>query len=128
MKKFSFLYAALITVAILAVAHLIAEALYLYWTLWWFDYLTHFLGGFSLGFFSFYVFYESGLFGGRISLSKSILFSFILVMLLGGVWEVFEYANGLTQSAEEYSLDVVHDFLSDALGAITALWLSKLFL
>ena len=49
-------------------------------------------------------------------------------MVLGGVWEIFEYVNGLTESTEEYSLDVIHDLLSDALGAILAFLVAKRFL
>ncbi|KKU20482.1 MAG: hypothetical protein UX31_C0039G0012 [Candidatus Nomurabacteria bacterium GW2011_GWA1_46_11] len=49
-------------------------------------------------------------------------------MMLSGIWEIFEYANGLTQSTEKYSLDVVHDLLSDSLGAILALLIARRFL
>ena len=34
-----------ITVAIVAALHLSALQFYLYWRFWWFDLLTHFLGG-----------------------------------------------------------------------------------
>jgi len=88
----------------------------------------HFLGGFSLGFFSLYIFYGSGLFGDKVSFSKAILISFVFVMILGGIWEVFEYINGLILSTEKYSLDVAHDLLADALGAISALWTARQFL
>ncbi|KKT14601.1 MAG: hypothetical protein UW76_C0016G0021 [Parcubacteria group bacterium GW2011_GWF2_44_8b] len=126
MKKYPLLYIAFVLVILLAVVHFVADALYLYWALWWFDNLSHFLAGFSLGFFSLHIFYESGLFGNKLSLSKAVFISFIFVMILGGVWEIFEYINGLTQSTEKYSLDVIHDLLSDALGAILALLLSPL--
>ncbi|OHA92476.1 MAG: hypothetical protein A2665_01365 [Candidatus Zambryskibacteria bacterium RIFCSPHIGHO2_01_FULL_46_30] len=128
MRKYPLLYTAFGLVVLLAVAHFIAAAFYLYWIFWWFDNLSHFLAGFSLGFFSLYIFYESGFFGGKLPFSKAIFISFIFVMLLGGVWEIFEYINDLTQSTEEYSLDVVHDLLSDALGAILALLVAKRFL
>ena len=50
------------------------------------------------------------------------------MMMAGGAWEVFEYANGLTDSVENYALDVVHDLLFDALGAIFTLLIAKRFL
>ena len=128
MRKYPLLYTAFGLVVLLVVVHFIAAAFYFYWIFWWFDNLSHFLAGFSLGFFSLYIFYESGLLRDKLSLPQIIFLSFIFVMLLGGVWEIFEYINDLTQSTEEYSLDVVHDLLSDALGAILALLVAKRFL
>ncbi|OHA88581.1 MAG: hypothetical protein A3C70_01170 [Candidatus Zambryskibacteria bacterium RIFCSPHIGHO2_02_FULL_43_14] len=128
MRKYSLLYLAFIFVALLGVLNFAALSLYLYWTIWWFDNVMHFLGGFSLGFFSLYIFYGSGLFGDKVSFSKAILISFVFVMILGGIWEVFEYINGLILSTEKYSLDVAHDLLADALGAISALWTARQFL
>src|SRR3989344_5423250 len=128
MKKRPLLYISLVLVALLAAVHFTADSFHLYWAIWWFDNLSHFLAGFSLGFFSLSIFYESGLFGNKLSLSKAVFISFIFVMILGGVWEIFEYINGLTQSTEKYSLDVIHDLLSDALGAILALLIAKRFL
>ena len=128
MRKYSLLYIAFGLVFILGTLHFIAEAFYLYWILWWFDNVMHFLGGFSLGFLSLYIFYESDLFLGKIPFSRAVLISLTFVMIFGGAWEVFEYVNGLTQSTEKYSLDVVHDLLSDALGAILAPLIAKRFL
>ena len=128
MKKYPLLYIALALVILLAVVHFTADFFHLYWALWWFDNLSHFLAGFSLGFFSLAIFYESNLFGDKLSFSKAVFISFISVMMLGGVWEIFEYVNGLTQSTEKYSLDVIHDLLSDALGAILAFLIAKRFL
>ena len=128
MKRYPFLYASFVSVLLLGIVHFVAVALYLYWTIWWFDNLSHFLAGFSLGFFSLFIFYESGLFRDKLSFLKVSFISFIFVMMLGGVWEIFEYANGLTQSTEKYSLDVVHDLLSDSLGAILALLIARRFL
>ncbi len=128
MKKYHFLYTSLVLVALLWVLNYVALSLHLYWTLWWLDNVAHFLGGFSLGFFALYIFHESGLFGDSLSFSRVIFLSFIFVMILSGAWEIFEYVNGITQSTEKYSLDVVHDLLSDTLGVILALLITKRFL
>ena len=128
MKRYPFLYASFVSVLLLGIVHFVAVALYLYWTIWWFDNLSHFLAGFSLGFFSLFIFYESGLFRDKLSFLKVSFISFIFVMMLSGIWEIFEYINGLTQSTEKYSLDVVHDLLSDSLGAILALLIARRFL
>ena len=128
MRKYSLLYIAFGFVIILGALHFIADAFYLYWTLWWFDNVMHFLGGLSLGFLSLYIFYESDFFLGKIPFSRAVIISLVFVMIFGGAWEVFEYVNGLTQSTEKYSLDVVHDLFSDVLGAILAPLIAKRFL
>lgn len=128
MRKYSFLYIAFVLVILLAVVDFFALSFYLYWTIWWFDNVTHFLGGFSLGFFALYIFHESGLFGNDLSFTKVIFLSFVSVVILSGVWEVFEYVNGITRSTEKYSLDVVHDLISDTLGVTLALLIAKRFL
>ncbi len=128
MKKYPLLYTSLVLVILLGVLHFIAETFYLYWTLWWFDNVAHFLGGLALGYVSLYIFCGSGIFKGKISLAQTMLASFVLVMILGSIWEIFEYANGITESTEKYSLDIIHDLLSDALGVIFALWTAKRFL
>ena len=115
MKRNSILYTALGLVVLLGLMNYMAISLYLYWTIWWFDNVMHFLGGLSLGFVVLYAFYDS----------KAVFSCFILVMMLGGVWEVFEYVNGLTISTESYPLDVVHDLIADALGAISAILITK---
>src|SRR3989344_7365145 len=125
MRKYSILYTAFVLIALLAVVNFFALSFYLYWTIWWLDNAVHFLGGFSLGFFMLYIFSESGFFGNNLSFSKAIFLSFVAVMMAGGAWEVFEYANGLTDSVENYALDVVHDLLFDALGAIFTLLIAK---
>lgn len=128
MKKYPLLHIAFVLVLFLAVVHFAAEVFHLYWAIWWFDNLSHLLAGFSLGFFSLSIFYEFDFFGNKLSSSRAVFLSFIFVMILGGIWEIFEYVNGLTQSTEKYSLDVFHDLLSDALGAILALVIAKRFL
>ena len=56
----------------------------------------------------------------NLSLYETIWLAFLSAMLVGGLWEVFEYVNDLTQSTEAYHLDVVHDLLADGAGAMLA--------
>jgi len=107
------LYIAFGLVVLLATLHFIAIALYFYWTLWWYDYLMHFLGGLALGFFILS-------FSNTVSM-KTISISIVCVMLLGGAWEIFEYINGIVDSIESYyTLDVIHDLIADGVGAVLA--------
>ena len=62
------------------------------------------------------------------SILTRMLIVFVCVMIVGVAWEIFEYANGLTDSIEGYALDIAHDLIMDASGAIFALWIAKRFL
>ena len=124
MKRYSLLSAALALSLLLAAINIVAISFYLYWTLWWFDNMMHFLGGFTLGFFAIY-FFSSSISSGKISLTKGLVLSFIGVMTIAVAWEVFEYVTGQTVSTEAYPLDVLHDLISDTLGALLALSISK---
>ena len=111
------LYLSLGLVILLWVLNSIAHTFHLYWTSDWYDYMMHFLGGFSLGFFTLSFF---GTFNKR-----TFMTSFIIVMLLGGVWEVFQYVNDITFSTEGYTLDTIHDLMMDTLGVLGAIVLSR---
>lgn len=74
----------------------------------------HFLGGFTLG-----VIVIWALKIERRSF-KFFLAAFLYVMVLGGVWEVFEYLNDIAGSPEEYKIDTIHDLMMDALGVVAA--------
>jgi len=115
------LYLILFFVAIVASLNYIAGMFYYYWTIGWFDSFVHFLAGISMGLFSIWIYFQSGLFVKSIpERRQAVLISIICVLVIGIGWEIFEYANGLTQSTESYSLDTIHDLISDTLGALVA--------
>lgn len=98
----------------------VALQLSLYWSLDWYDYLMHFLGGLTLGVFMAWLF--------RIEerSADKLLKLFTLVMVLGVVWELFEYVSGITFSTQNYGMDTVQDIIMDALGALVAYYLVTL--
>jgi len=106
-------FLALGTTLLLAVAHTIASAEYLYWQYRWLDTPMHLLGGFALG-----------------SLLIAVLFKFRPGYYLAGMavvaisWEVFEFALGLPQPAD-YMWDTAHDILNDTIGASVAYILAR---
>lgn len=114
-------------VFVLGILHHVASVFYFYWTLWWFDYLMHFLGGLSLGLFSIWVAHVSGIFGRSVpNLTRLFFTCFLPVLFIGVAWEVFEYAYGLTQATEDtYALDVAHDLIADMVGALLAMWVGS---
>ena len=145
MKKNKLLSAFLVALIATAVLHSIAEAKGLYFTIWWFDILTHFGGGATVGFGSLWFGCRIGLFppagvsettmwGIRIIYEKGIpSWATCCVMLVGisifaPVWELWEVimreSFGLTWVGMPYPTEYVPDTLSDLMtgfsGAIIA--------
>ena len=85
-----------------------------YWTLGWYDYMMHFLGGLTVGVLFLWCL------GLEDRSLKSFLVIFILVLTVGISWEIFEYANDLTFSTESYKSDTIHDLVMDIIGTIVA--------
>ena len=110
MKRSSVLYIGLGLSLLLAILNLLALAFYFYWTLSWYDYLMHFLGGLTLGVVMIAVL--------RIEShsTRGFIILFLSVMVMGGVWEVVEYMADLTDSTEPYAIDTIKDLVMDALG------------
>ena len=108
---FSFLLMAVLETAA------IVYGLFFYW--WWFDIPMHFLGGFFAGSFSLWVLLT--FFKKFQSVRDIFLATFFGAMLIGAVWELFEYFTGLTFVVySTYTFDTVKDFLMDGLGALGA--------
>ena len=107
--------------ATLGVLHVAAGFFYFYWTYWWFDYMTHFIGGLSVGLMFIWLRFRLSRAEYYIpTLAQSINIGLLSVLVVGVGWELFEYYNGLTQSIENYRLDVIHDLISDLAGAVIA--------
>jgi len=124
MRRRSLIYSALVFIALLYILHIAANIYYLYWQFWWFDVLNHFLAGFAGGLATYWVLFHSGIafedFPGR---GTAILAVFLSVMAVGVSWEIFEYWLGVTDSHEEYFLDVANDLILDGSGAVLAAFL-----
>jgi len=115
MRNFSLLVAAFVTILIIGFLHFLAGAFYLYWTLGWFDYLMHFLGGLGGGLVVAWYISDRNL-----SVTQTMFVIFCSVMFVGVAWEIFEKVNNIAQSTEGYTLDTIHDLLMDALGSVVA--------
>ena len=116
-----------VLVCLIALLHFTAMAFYLYWTLWWYDIILHFLGGAFVGLLALWLRYFSGYAGiADSSRARSALY-FVLCATLGiGIgWEVFERLLGLTYSVEGYVFDTSIDLLMDCLGSLVAFQLCK---
>ncbi|MES2087787.1 MAG: hypothetical protein V4467_02210 [Patescibacteria group bacterium] len=106
---------------IVAALHTLAVTFFLYWHYWWFDNILHFLGGLCLGFASLGIFFLYR--KSRVSPKPNtvLLVALISVLIVGGVWEIFEYCNGFTDnSIGSYPLDVVKDLTFGVIGSYVA--------
>lgn len=104
-------------VVLVAALHVAALVFDFYWYFWWYDIMTHFLGGAFIGLLSAWVFFFSGYVRLRV-LTPRMLFLVALggTLLVGAGWEMYEYTLGHTLSPEGYWTDTVLDVLCDVAG------------
>lgn len=111
-----------ITIAIIAALHISALQFYLYWRFWWFDTLTHFLGGLWVAIFFLWAFFQSG----YVSIIKNnrnhnLIVAFLASLSVGIMWEIFEYYFGIAVSdASNYVVDTITDISFDLVGGFAA--------
>ncbi len=107
-------------VLVIALLHIGATIFYLYWMLWWYDLILHFLGGVFIALLVLWLVSFSGYLGASSSLSLRQLFLISLVGTLGvGIgWEIFERLLGHTWSVEGYWLDTGIDLFLDVSGGV----------
>ena len=110
MRKSSFLYTAFGVIVVIGALHFIAEAFYLYWTIWWLDIIVHLLAGFSGGLVIAWFF-------GPTSTLKSTMLILAGMLIIGIAWEVLEYILNLIQPIH-YWQDTIFDLIADMAGAI----------
>ncbi len=96
-------------------AHLAAFALRLYWFLWWYDGLLHFIAGIVLGLA--YIYFVPIFFARRSRIANLLLFT-LWIAAIGLGWEVFEYAYNISVSIEGYMVDTITDVVADTIGGI----------
>ena len=117
MKRSSILYLGLILAAVLAALNLVAIGFYFYWTISWFDYLMHFLGGLTLATVVIWMLKLEN------RSYKNFITLFIIVMIAGVGWELIEYVYNLTDSTEPYAIDTTKDLVMDAVGTVAAYYI-----
>ncbi|HRH26125.1 MAG TPA: hypothetical protein PLF31_01495 [Candidatus Paceibacterota bacterium] len=110
----------IVTLGILLVLHLGALGLHLYYTLPWFDFILHLLGGVAVGFA--YVLFISLRFMKTKQYSRvlDITGVFLSIMFVGIVWEIFEWQAGIANAIEGYIQDTSLDLVADTIGAFLA--------
>lgn len=116
---FIFLFALIILIAGL---NEIALNFFLYWRVWWFDIMMHFLGGLWIGLTTLWIYLSSGYIKNINKEKFFILFLSISAVLIIGIgWEVFEYLiDAHIGMKQGYWSDTIQDLVMDTLGAIIA--------
>lgn len=109
------LFVAVLTISI----HWFADRLYLYWTLPSVDIPIHFLGGlmsalFVLCFLRF------------VKARESLLNTFLLVLVIGLVWEGVEVFFRVAEFTVDYWINSVRDLVSDVVGGIAGYYIWKM--
>lgn len=98
----------------------IASVYNLYWSVYEFDSLVHFLGGATLASFFIWLYFYSGIFGEtQKSLNRFLLVAMIGAMFLAVAWEIYEFLIGeVNIMGAAYPFDTTLDFIVDFLGAL----------
>lgn len=107
--------------AIVGIINYIATVYHLYWSIYEFDSLVHFLGGMTVSAFFLWLYFFSGFFNPE----KRRLFNFLIIAIIGGMfiavaWEIFELFLGeALMNKNEYPYDTMMDLIMDFLGILT---------
>ncbi len=98
------------------VADYLAKVFYWYYSIWYFDVIMHFLGGFWVGLFFIYVFYRKEL---KLNSVPNII---LCILAVGVLWEIFEFFvfNQIGSTAFD-RLDTISDIFLDLSGGFFAL-------
>lgn len=116
-----------IVAAIFVIALVNAAALYwhLYYHLWWLDVAMHLVGGYWIALTGLTLYYYVPWYGER---ERSplfvIVFALALTMVIGILWEVFEFSIDRMTLAFTYHdiADTLGDLINDFIGALVAAW------
>lgn len=118
MKARKIIWYLAIVAILIGVGQEVAIAYSLYWSLWWYDIVMHFLGGLWIGLIALW-FYKA--FAGEEAESgKGYLVALVTVVVVGILWEVMEILAGLTLTQANYEMDTVLDLIMDVAGAVFA--------
>lgn len=100
---------------VISIAHIAALNFYLYRTFWWFDIVMHFLGGLLVALTSLWVYITIHK-EKKYSQRKTLLIAFFGIVVVGVIWEVFEYFAGISPG-DGFVIDTTMDSVMNLLGA-----------
>ncbi len=121
MKQLTLPFSIIALSLVLLALHVVAGEMYFYWIYWWYDVMMHWFGGFVIGLFSLWVLYRQA--PVLVStVGKRIVASLASVIVIGLLWEYFEYIIGSHhyEVLNSYGVDTTMDVAMDVAGALTA--------
>lgn len=119
--NFQTYYPALTVLVIIGLLHnIIGIKISAYTEIWWWDILLHLLGGLWVALSSYWFFYTSGFTDIKKTTAYFFAATIPAVLIIGGLWEVFEYVAGLTDvyHGETYKIDTISDIGVDTVGGL----------
>lgn len=104
------------------VLNYVASIYHLYWSIYEFDSLVHFLGGAAGSVFFLWLYFFSGFFNPQQrNLTKFLIVSIIGTIFVSISWEIFELFLGeAVMNKAEYPYDTMMDLIMDFLGALSS--------
>jgi len=98
--------------------HILAVFFLLYFKYWWFDLPMHLLGGIFAGLFGMTLLALRDY--SKPSPGRLLAAALFGVLLLGILWEIYEYVSGFTFAHLNYAFDTLKDLIIDCIGGLTA--------
>lgn len=104
-----------VLILLIFIFNYIGNKFHWYYSVWYFDMIMHFFGGFWTGLVYFFIFPFKEQF------QKSFLPTIVFVFFIGIVWEIVEPFINPTMSLNLFSLDTVSDIFFDLSGGTLAI-------
>ncbi len=109
------IYLAVLPLAVIVgTLHTLAVSHSFYWKFFWFDMPIHFSAGALVGLVIYLLARK------YVPAAKGFWFGLVGALLVGILWEVFEYVNGLSGVEPGFVLDTAKDLSMDLLGGFLA--------
>jgi len=122
MLKKPLFWETIILLVIAGILHIVATIYHLYWSIYEFDSLVHFLSGAAVSSLFLWLYFFSGYFSPqRRNLIKFLIISILGTMFVSLSWETYELIFGQTMVAKlDYPYDTMIDLITGLLGAVVA--------
>jgi len=121
-----YLLPSILLLALVSALNWLANAQDYYYITNWYDFMMHFLGGLSISFLILWLLNLSIF--DRFRYLSTVFYLMFLVLIIGVFWEYFELYFSLTHMSDiGYAWDTAHDIIMDILGAVVAVWVSRIF-
>jgi hypothetical protein len=100
---------------VVAILHWIASGEGYYWTVEWYDFMMHFLGGVWVALFGLWVSHTT--YGAKLRPFASARNLILFTLFVGVAWELFEIFAGFSNTAiAGYRADTIYDLIMDTAG------------